>query len=136
MEMAICEDCRDKISEELSKDSMMRINAFVEERCDWEQRFEDSQDWDPEDLEQWLGNCVLLKTPASECKEYQIAAVCRGGLMSIDLLPILISGAASEEMQKLMSKKTRDRLGEMVEDFFGMPSEFADGPSSYSPTVF
>lgn len=136
MEMAICEVCRNKISEELSQESQMRMNAFVEERCDWEKRFEQAQEWDGSEIERWLDHCALLKIPAEECKEYQLAAICRGNLMSIDLLPIMISGAASEEMQKLMSKKTRDRLGEMVGDFFGMPSEFADGPNSYSPMAW
>lgn len=135
-EMAICLDCREKITEELSKDSIQRINAFVEERFDMEMRYEASQSWDGQDIKQWLDKCILLKTPAEECKDYQIAAVCRGKLMSIDVLPIMISGAATEEMQKLMSKKTRDRLGEMVDDFFGMPSEFADGPESFSPTIW
>ena len=55
--------------------------------------------------------------------------------MSIDFFPMMISGLAAEEIQKLMSKQTRDRLGDMVQDFFGMPSEFADGPST-SPLIF
>lgn len=135
-EMAICLDCREKISEELSEESTMRINAFVEERFDVEMRYEQARQWSGEDIDKWLEQCALLKTPAAKCKEYQIAAVCRGKLMSIDVLPILISSAATEEMQKLMSKKTRDRLGQMMEDFFGMPSEFADGPESFAPTIW
>ena len=114
----------------------MRINAYMEERFDYEMRFEDTQQWGADELHRWLEKCILLKTPAEECKDYQVAALCRGNLMSIDLLPIMISSAATEEMQKLMSKKTRDKLGDMIQDFFGQPSEFADGPESYSPVIW
>lgn len=135
-EMAICLACRDRIVEELSQESLMRINAFVDERFDVDMRYQATQSWAGNDLDKWLDHCALLKIPATECKEYQIAALCRGKLMSIDVLPIMISGQAAEEMQRLMSKKTRDRLGEMVQEFFGMPSEFADGPDSYSPMIW
>ena len=114
----------------------MRINAFVEERFDAELRHRATQEWSGDELHKWLEHCALLKTPAAECREYQIAAVCHGKLMSIDLLPIMISGEAAGQMQKLMSKKTRDRLGDMIQDFFGMPSEFADGPDQYSPMIW
>jgi hypothetical protein len=132
-EMAMCSDCRMAISEELSQDSLMRINAFVEERFDMEARYEKTLAWPGKDIELWLDRCIFTKKPAGECPNYQIAGLCRGRHLSIDLLPIMISDDAIEEMQKLMSKKTRERLGEMVQDFFGMPSEFIDGPEKYSP---
>ncbi|MEM8735895.1 MAG: hypothetical protein AAGG44_16825 [Planctomycetota bacterium] len=135
-EMAICLDCRAKISEELSKDSMMRIQAYVEERLDFELRYEATTEWEGSQIERWIDHCALLKIPVSECRGYQIAALCKGNMMSIDMLPMMISGTATEEMQRLMSKKTRERLGDMVQDFFGQPSEFADGPESYSPMVW
>lgn len=134
-EMAMCEDCRDKIEEGLSKESTMRIGAFVEERLDFEMRYQATQQWPDNEVENWLEQCAFLKTPKAECRDYQIAGICRGDQMSIDLFPIMISGAAAEEIQKLMSKQTRDRLGDMVQDFFGMPSEFADSPRT-SPLIF
>ncbi|MFK7736554.1 MAG: hypothetical protein AB8B50_11015 [Pirellulaceae bacterium] len=136
MEMAICMDCRSKIAEELSEDSMKRMQAFVEERFDMDLRYETTSQWDASELDRWTSECVFLKTPLEECKNFQVAAMCKGNMMSIDILPLMISEAATEEMQKLMSKKTRERLGEMVQDFFGQPSEFADGPESYSPMIW
>lgn len=127
-EMAMCMECREKISEELSVDSMQRVNAYVEERFDSDARYDQTLQWPSDDVSPWLENCVLKKIPAADCRNYQIAGMCIGGNMSLDLLPIMVSDEAVEEMQKLLSKKTRDRLGEMVQDFFGMPSEFADGP--------
>lgn len=136
VEMAICMDCRQKISQELSRESTLRINAYFEERLDLDARYAMTQQWADHEISRWLDHCALLKIPASECRDFQIAAICRGPRLNLALLPIMISGVASREMQKLMSQKTRDRLGEMVQDFFGMPSEFADGPESYSPMIW
>lgn len=133
-EMAMCEDCRAKIESELSEDSMMRVRAYVEERFDLEFRYKATQHWPEQEIGRWLDRCIFSKTPSSECRDYQLAALCRGDQLSIDIFPIMVSSTVSEEMQKLMSKKTRDRLGDMVEEFFGMPSEFADGPSA--PLIF
>lgn len=134
-EMAICLECRDKITEELSKDSMMRINAYVEERFDPQMRLQTTMQWDASEPSKWLEQCVFTKLPRNECRDFQIAALCHGHSMSIDLMPLGFSGLAAEEIQKLMSKKTRDRLGQMIQDFFGSPSEYADGPESYSPVI-
>jgi hypothetical protein len=135
-EMAMCMTCREKIAEELSEDSRMRINAYVEERLDVEMRHTETQQWPDDQLDLWLERCALTKRPLAECRTYQIAGACVGPLLSIDMLPIMISDQAGEEMQKLMSKKTRDRLGDMVNDYFGMPPEFADEPQGCSPLLW
>lgn len=134
--MAICLACREKICSELSADSTQRINAFVEERFDFEMRFHESQEWPENDIDRWLSNCVITKQPKESCTDYQIAGICFGDQLLIDGTPLMISADAIEQMQRLMSKKTRDRLGEMVEDFFGMPSEFVDSPNDCAPVIW
>ena len=101
-----------------------------------ETRFEQTGEWPEHDIDRWLDQCVITKEPRVKHRNYQIVGVCRGDQMSINMLPILISHTAAEEMQKLLSKKTRDRLGQMIDDFFGMPPEFADNPDSYSPLLW
>lgn len=135
-EMAMCMDCRGAISQDLSVESSQRLQAFVEERFDMEARYEQAIEWPEHDIDRWLDQCVITKEPRAQHRNYQIVGICRGDQMSIDMLPMLISHAAAEEMQKLLSKKTRDRLGQMIDDFFGMPPEFADNPDSYSPLLW
>lgn len=134
-ELAMCEPCRENFSKELSKDSLQRINAHIEERVDLEQRYEDTLEFPSANISPWIQQCLLSKTQRFDCKQYQIIAMCQGSQMRLDIFPIMISNLAAEELQKLMSKKTRDRHEEMVQEFFGMPSEFADGPTS-SPLIF
>lgn len=135
-EMAICTACRERLAGELSRESMMRITAFVEERFDYQMRYEEAQKWPSDEIERWLDHCVITKLPSQECPDYQIAGLCCGDSMSIDLLPFMLSNQAVEAIQKLMSRTTRDRLGDMMQDFFGMPSEFADDPNRCSPMLW
>ncbi|HBE69224.1 MAG TPA: hypothetical protein DDW52_13835 [Planctomycetaceae bacterium] len=132
LEMAICEACREKICEELSAESMERIRVYQEERLDVQLRIErlaEAEQSDPDDMSPWLSECVFTKKPRSECSRYQIMAACYGNELLADVMPMLVSDDAIEEMQRLMSKQTRDRLGDLVQEHFGQPSEFADGPA-------
>ena len=40
----------------------------------------------------------------------------------------MISDTAVREMEKLLSKKTRERMDDFVDEYFGMPPEFKDLP--------
>lgn len=131
-ELAVCETCHENFSKELSKDSLLRINAHIEERVDFEQRYEHTLEFSSADISSWTQQCLLSKTPRTECKKYQIIAMCQGSQMRLDIFPVMISDLAANELQKLMSKKTRERHEELVQEFFGMPSEFADSPTGSS----
>lgn len=135
-EMAMCLACRGKIGEELSRESMQKMKIFTEERFDQAMRAELTSQWDPSNIEPWIDHCALNKTPRSECRDYQLLAFCVGDRMVVDVLPLMVSGKAIEEMQRMLSKQTRERLGQVIDDYFGMPPEFADNPTSYSPALF
>lgn len=134
-EYAICLDCRQKLTQDLSKESVQRITAWQEERFDPMARLEKVQLWDEEHIDSWLGECVFTKAPKDDCRGHQILALCQGSNMSIDMLPIMISAEASDEAQKLLSKSTRDRLEDFSNDIFDHPPEFADGPSDPAPLL-
>jgi hypothetical protein len=135
-EMAMCLTCRNNLTEELSKESQMRLNAFVEEHLDLEARFERSKEWGDESIDPWLERCVISKTHRSECREYSLTGFCLGNKISLDMGPMLVSRSVAEHCQKLVSKKSRDRFGEFINDHFGMPPEFVDSPDSYTPVMF
>ena len=135
-EMAMCLDCREQIAEELSEESMQKMKMFTDERFDPHMRLEQAGEWDPDCVERWIDHCALNKTPKSECREYQLLGFCIGNQMAVDILPLMVSGKAIEEMQRMLSKKTRERLGQVIDDYFGMPPEFADNPNSFSPVIF
>ena len=56
-------------------------------------------------------------------------ALCRGDRMILGISsPMMISGAATEEIIGLLSEQTKGWLEDFVGDNFGMPSEFCDNP--------
>lgn len=128
-EMAICIPCHGMLFQELSVDSRQRITAYSEERFVEEYRSEAAESWSADDVTPWLEQCIYTKKKLSDCRSYQIAGVCRGREMALDSVPVMVSDLAAKEMINLMSKKTRDRLGELINDLFGMPSEFAPDPA-------
>lgn len=134
VEYAMCLPCREKMCSELSKESTQRIQAYTEERVVLEDRLAmvGEDDWD--DLDKWLGKCLITKEPREGCNEYQVVAACFGDQMIIGPTPYMISGTASREVSKLLSKKTRDRMGDFMNTHFGMPPEFADNPNA--PMMF
>lgn len=129
VELAICLHCRSSISDDMSELSRQRITAFLEERVVWEDRL-DLLNEENSDPSVWFDNCVITKTPKIECSEYQIVGLCRGDQLALGPLPILVSGGAIEQINRLISKPTRDRMDDFRDTHFGMPSEFRDLPNA------
>ena len=133
VELAVCMNCRSKISGELSELSRQRIQAYLEERIVWENRLELLNE-ESEDVASWVDHCVITKTSLEECSEYQIMGFCRGDQIALGPLPIMISGEAIEQINRLLSRGTRDRMEDFTDSHFGMPSEFRDLPNT--PFIF
>lgn len=133
MEYAMCFPCRTKLCSELSHESLQRIEAYFEERVVLEDRVELMLKESGSDVNQWIDECLITKRDRADCREYQIMAVCKGDKLVLGPTPFMISGDATEEVGKLLSKQTRDKLGEFTETRFGMPPEFCDSPK---PVLF
>ena len=133
VEYAMCFDCREKLCSELSRESLQRIEAHFEERVVLEDRVDLMMRESAEDVGQWIDACLVTKQKRADCQEYQIMAACKGNRLALGPTPFMISGAAAEEVSKLLSKQTRERLGDFTETHFGMPPEFCDSPQ---PVLF
>ena len=133
MEYAMCFQCREKLSGELSRESLQRIEAHFEERVVLEDRIDLMLKESGEDVSQWIDECLVTKRHRGDCREYQIMAACKGDKLALGPTPFMISGEAADEVGKLLSKQTRERLGEFTETHFGMPPEFCDSPK---PVLF
>ena len=107
-EVAICLDCRGGIREELSEESRQRIESHLRERM----RFRNVP-------EEPLSRCLLSDGPLGD--EYVICGIFIGDAMSPDMPPFAISGTEMEKMDHLLSKPTRERLDDFVDDVLGIP---------------
>ncbi len=136
VEYAMCVNCQSEVSAEMSEESMRNVQAFFEQ-IDFERRMEklwpclaavDDSQSDSRAIEPWIDRCVVTGSSRESCRGYQIVGLCSGNRMELSHLPLMLSSDAVEQIVKLMSKATRDRLDEFMGDKFGMPPEFCESP--------
>ena len=121
-EYALCLPCRARMMEELSKESIERINGYMEQ-YDMEARAEELLADRGPDVSSWLSHCLITGRPVDEADEHHIYAFCDGPDLIFNGLPMALVGDVNEEMNELLSQKTRDRLDGFVDEQFGLPPE-------------
>lgn len=150
-EYAICLECHLEIAASFSETSRHRCNAYFDQHVDLPGRAarllrdaEDAPDADeveeanrlqsgpfvrtgpdPEDvaLDDWLDRCVIHDTPRDDLDEYQVLAHCVGNELLLTHLPLVIGGAAMDEIVQRLSNETIDELGGFRNEYFGLPPE-------------
>ena len=110
-EYAMCYSCWEETKKSLSAESLQNMQDYFAERVDFQKR--NSVLKESDEMDDWLGSCIVKGKHKNELKEYQIACQCDGPLMAYHFLPYLISGEVMDEVMDLLSEKT---LGEM-DDF-------------------
>ena len=132
IEYAMCERCVLKSQEELSAESRQAVTEYMLANLDVGRRLDRLADWSERganDAAELMDRCLFSGTPADDCREKQIAAWCVGDRMRVDhVFPLMISGLAIEELNGVLSEKTRGWMNDFVGDNFGMPPEFCDNP--------
>lgn len=132
LEYAMCEACVLASQNELSAESRQAVSEYMLDNLDMGNRLERLSEWAEQrtdDISDLLNQCLFSGTYADECREKQMAAWCQGDQMKVDhVFPLMISGVAIEELNGVLSEKTRGWIDDFVGDNFGMPPEFCDNP--------
>jgi hypothetical protein len=132
VEYAMCEACVLASQSELSAESRQAVTDYMLSNIDVGQRLERLSAWTEEggdNASELMDRCLFSGTLATESREKQIAAWCLGDQMRVDhVFPLMISGVAIEELNGVLSEKTRGWIDDFVGDNFGMPPEFCDNP--------
>lgn len=122
-EYAMCMACHGQLWQAFSEDSRRRIEAYFAEHAEGEERIFQLLATSPDDLEAWLGHCVVDGTPVADLDEYQLVAQGEGDQLVLSYLPCVVGGPAIEAMSELLSAKTRNDLRGFIDDHFGLPPE-------------
>jgi len=105
-EYTMCLECRENLSLELSKESMQNLEMYF--KLYTENRENPKTD---EEIKQNLSICFVRKKDITEFKEYQKGGFFVDGKMLImNNSPIAMGSYAMEEIQELISEKTRNFL--------------------------
>ena len=134
-EYAICEDCRCNMAQEFSSDSRENLSHFFEHRVKVKERsiflaFGPSPG-------PWIEKCAACQTPRHEMESYSLGGVLLGMEMLFDPYPLCLCGKCEEEIQELLSKKTRGMWDDFVDTHFdGPPANVQDLPIAGRPVLF
>jgi len=116
-EYALCLECIQRLSSEMSKESTSKIEKYFKANAKPLSLSELI------DLKTRTETCMITKEKLNKSKEYQIAAFFQKDLMMIsERFPFAISSVAIEEIQNLISKKTRD-FSDKFKDLIIPPQE-------------
>ena len=122
-EYAICSHCYEKMKEELSAESMANLSQYMLENTDF-QAMQKRIEANPDNPEAWLSHCMIKGTAQEELSEYQIGACFLGDKLVTNFMPpFLIGELAIEEMNSILSQKTKDQMDDFMNDNFGIPPE-------------
>ena len=133
VEYAMCMACQLELSSELSHESTAAIQKFFS-GVDFHARVERLRPHVSnveQDLAPWLDECLITGKKRSECRTYQIVCQCDGNSMQVGVTPFMLSDDAVAQATEVLSKQTRDRMGDFMGDHFGMPPEFCETPDFF-----
>ena len=125
-EYALCIKCIEKLREGFSEESLEKINNYMLGHTDLSVRRKQLVENNMLDVNAWLSNCIVNDKKINELSEYQIMCQCQGDFMLFTFMPYMLSCHAAEEMQELLSKKTRDELDRFYTENLGMPPELKE----------
>ena len=125
-EYAMCIYCLENLRVSFSTKSLERINNYIMEETDLPLRRNQLIGLENLDVDDWLSNCIVNNKTQDDLPEYQIMCQCQGEFMLFTYMPYMLSCDATEEMQELLSKKTKDELDRFYNDNLGLPPELKE----------
>lgn len=103
-EYACCEECYKEMSGKISKDSMKALMNFNLKYMHNTMLHLRASSGDK------LQTCFYTQKPVSESSEYQFFAIFKGDKMATSFFPMAVSSEIIEQMQEVISTKTREEL--------------------------
>lgn len=120
-EYAICMSCNLKKMQAMSEESIQNIKAYMEEHFvleNWESNIAKNKDY--------FSKCVATGTSVEDLEEYNIVGQFVGDKMIAGQFPILISPVIGEEIQELLSQKTKDEFDDFMNTITDVPPELKE----------
>ncbi len=124
-ELAMCLSCAEKMRNQLSKDSKERIEHYMNERVDFEARAQHFLDNPSDNIEDYIGHCVVTGVAIDLNEEHQIYSYCTGNEMIYSAMPYAMSGAVMEEIQELLSPETKQEMDDFMDQYL-IPDDLRD----------
>lgn len=125
LEYAICSKCYEKMSANLSKESVDKLTEYLTRNINLGSRISLLMNGKT-DVKEWLAKCVITGQDLKDCTEYQVCCECEGNNVLLSHLPVMFSGEAIEIMGELLSPETKEELDRFRDEFLGIPPEWRE----------
>ncbi|GIV33947.1 MAG: hypothetical protein KatS3mg031_1482 [Chitinophagales bacterium] len=122
-EYAICLNCNQKITVHISNESQSRIQEYFCTNSHFTFRSEYLLKKETLNLQDWIGRCCIKGTQWNDMAEFQIYGQFEGEHMMLSHLPIMLGDTALDELNNLLSEKTREEMDRFRDQFLGLPPE-------------
>lgn len=121
LEYAICQPCRDDVTDRLSEESKEKVRNFLEEEIDWGARV--GEFMMAADPVRRFDNCIACRVAREETAGFGISAFFdSGGALVTGPLPLLICSGCVERMTAGFSAQSREVWRSFLElNFSGPP---------------
>ena len=123
-EIAMCLPCAENMRKQLSAESIERIEEFMS-GVDFEERANHFLNNQSDEIDDYIGKCLVSGKPIDKNEEHQIYAYCQGGEMIYSALPYAISGEIMEQVQELLSPETKQELDDFMDQYL-IPDDLRD----------
>lgn len=125
-EYAICFDCSSQLKSEMSEESSRNIEKYMQ-NCGFVTKSQAIMYSDDTfEVDDFLRACMIKETSVDELTEYQMIGVFEGNQISEQAFPLIIGAEAIEEMNALLSAKTRGEMDKYLDELTGLPPEFVE----------
>lgn len=120
MEYAVCEKCRDSVSNRFSESSKAAIRDFLETNIDWEQRMLDWMALD--DQVHRLDQCVACRIPREFTEGFTLSAhFNQDGTLIDGALPLLMCSDCIATITASLSPESRRTWQDFINEHFEGP---------------
>jgi hypothetical protein len=120
LEYAICQPCRNGVTEGFSEESKETVRSYLENKVDWQERFQEfMMQADPA---RRFDSCVVCLTPREALEGFGLSAFFDpDGSLVESALPLLICSGCVGEVSENLSKATREAWQRFLEENFDGP---------------
>ena len=120
LEYAICQPCRDAVTERLSEESREAVRGFLEREIDWDARVKEFML--SYDLTERFAACIACRAPRERLEGFGISALFdSGGSLVTGPLPLLVCQPCVARMTGLLSEQSRGVWRKFLADHFAGP---------------
>ncbi len=122
-EYAICYSCTSKLQEGISDESKQTMAQYYSKFFEKDEVINETEE---QTLLRKMSSCMIKGTPVRELEEYQVAGFFIGHHLMLNDSPMVISSVVAEELNEILSKKTKDEFDDFKRNITAPPPEFEE----------